>query len=106
MAVPGEVLGGPTAAFEHHGGHPHMIRSISIATWPRQNGGVGWVVASSAGSTKSRMPGDPEFASSAARYLSGAISTAGHGYHEPPSRRELPQAQGGRDLEKWSRKPK
>lgn len=64
----GEVLGGPTAYTERHGGHPHMIRQ-HLNRHLDQEKRRRWVSLLLATADELGMPDDPEFRSALVGYL-------------------------------------
>src|SRR5688500_2365440 len=64
----GEVLGGPTAYSEQHGGHPHMIRQ-HLNRHLTQEQRRRWVSLLLATADELGLPEDPEFRSALVGYL-------------------------------------
>jgi hemoglobin len=63
-----EVLGGPDAYSEHHGGHPHMIRQ-HLNRHLDQEKRRRWVTLLLATADELGLPDDPEFRSALVGYL-------------------------------------
>jgi hemoglobin len=63
-----EVLGGPTAYSEQHGGHPHMIRQ-HLNRHLDQDQRRQWVALLLSTADELGMPDDPEFRSALVGYL-------------------------------------
>jgi hemoglobin len=63
-----EVLGGPTAYSEQHGGHPHMIRQ-HLGRHLNQEQRRRWVGLLLETADELKMPDDPEFRSALVGYL-------------------------------------
>jgi hemoglobin len=63
-----EVLGGPAAYSEHHGGHPHMIRQ-HLNRHLDQEKRRRWVTLLLATADELGLPDDPEFRSALVGYL-------------------------------------
>lgn len=64
----GEVLGGPTAYSDRHGGHPHMIRQ-HLNRHLRQEQRRQWVALLLQTADELGLPHDPEFRSALVGYL-------------------------------------